>query len=168
MAKGRERSVKFYFQNEAEVMRELGLEPTKGSGSSWVEKEDGQNDHIIAQLKSTDKQSYKLNKLDLEKLEYNASVARKIPMFIVQFLSDDSRYALVNIDDIPDIAKYIEFGEVEKPDDNFINMVDDHSDLETIAPVEKKKTKQKVKSSASARKKFFKEKEAAWEKKKWK
>ena len=50
------RSFKFYRQNEAEVMKSLGLKPTKNSGSGWIEKEDGQNDYIICQLKSTDAQ----------------------------------------------------------------------------------------------------------------
>lgn len=48
------RSGKFYRKNEAEVMESLGLKPTKNSGSGWVEKEDGQSDEIICQLKSTD------------------------------------------------------------------------------------------------------------------
>ena len=30
------RSGKFYRRNEAEVMKSLGLRPTKNSGSSWV------------------------------------------------------------------------------------------------------------------------------------
>lgn len=30
------RSGKFYRRNEAEVMRSLGLRPTKNSGSGWV------------------------------------------------------------------------------------------------------------------------------------
>lgn len=30
------RSTKFYRRNEAEVMKSLGLKPTKNSGSGWV------------------------------------------------------------------------------------------------------------------------------------
>ena len=60
------RSTKFYRKNEAEVMQQLGLKPTKNSGAGWIEKEDGQNDYIIAQLKSTDANSIKVNLRDIE------------------------------------------------------------------------------------------------------
>lgn len=159
MAKGRQRTQKWYFQNEEEVMRSLGLEPTKGSGSGWVEKEDGQNDHVIAQLKSTDKQSYKLNHLDLAKLEYNAMVAKKIPMFILQFLSNNDQYALVNINDIPALAEYIKTGKIEENKNaDIVDLSDDDED-EWSPPV--------VKSSAKARNKFNREKQKAWEERKW-
>ena len=56
------RSGKFYRRNEEDVMRRLGLEPTKNSGSGWIEKEDGQSEHVICQLKSTDAQSISIKK----------------------------------------------------------------------------------------------------------
>lgn len=159
MAKGRERTQKWYLRNEEEVMKDLGLSPTRASGSGWIEKEDGHNDYVIAQLKSTDKQSYKLSKLDLDKLEHNALVSHKIPMFIIQFLKDDSRYALVNIEDIPKIAEYIETGETQ---------VDDTFDIDLSGRVETKpKRVKKIKSSASSREQFYKEKERYWEEKRW-
>lgn len=158
MPKGRERSAKFYLKNEYEVMKDLGLKATKGSGNTWIDKEDGQNDHIICQLKSTDKESYKLTQLDLEKLEYNAMVSRKIPMFLLQFLNKDSRYAIVALEDIPKIAKYINTGEIEKPQESLI-------ELQDIKP--KKPNKPKISSSKNAREKFFKEKEKKWEERKW-
>ena len=37
------RSGKFYRRNEQDVMAQLGLQPTKNSGSGWIEKEDGQS-----------------------------------------------------------------------------------------------------------------------------
>ena len=40
------RSTKFYRKNEAEVMQQLGLKPTKNSGAGWIEKEDGQNEQF--------------------------------------------------------------------------------------------------------------------------
>ena len=60
------RSGKFYRNNEAQVMKSLGLTPTKNSGSGWIEKEDGQSEHVICQLKSTDANSIKVNKKDLD------------------------------------------------------------------------------------------------------
>lgn len=160
MVKGRERSAKYYFRNEEEVIKELGLNPTPGSGSGWKHKEDGENEQILAQLKSTDKESYKLNKLDIEKLEYNAMVANKLPIFILQFLKDNSRYALVDIEDIPKIAEYINTGEIE----------DGSEAIETftkgIGDKKQGPKKKKIGSSAKARKQFYKEKEAYYNNKK--
>ena len=34
------RTTKFYRKNEEEVMKSLGLKPTKNSGSGWIEKEE--------------------------------------------------------------------------------------------------------------------------------
>lgn len=162
MAKGRERSAKWYFRNEEEVMEELGLKPTPGSGNKWTHKEDGENDHILAQLKSTDKESYKLNKLDIERLEYNAMVANKVPMFILQFLKDNSRYALVDLEDIPKINEYINTGKIENTSEAievFTNGVKNKK---------AKKPKKKIKSSASAREQFYKDKEEYYEELKFK
>lgn len=158
MSKGRQRSQKWYLKNEAEVMKDLGLKPTKGSGGGWIEKEDGQNDYVIAQLKSTDKESYKLNKLDLEKLEYNAMVTKKIPIFIIQFLSDDSRYALMAIEDIPKIAEYINTGEVANVSDEEIIILED---------TKTKPPKKVISSGSSARERFNKQKQKEWENRRW-
>lgn len=157
--KGRERKQKWYLKNEEEVMKDLGLKPSKGSGNGWIEKEDGENDYVLAQLKSTDKQSYKLNHLDLQRLEYNASVSKKIPIFILQFLSNDSRYALVAIEDLPDIAEYIKTGNLEKPREEPILTLDDKP---------KKRKKPVIKSSASAREEYFAQKQKEWEERKYK
>ena len=104
------RTGKFYRKNEAEVMKSLGLIPTKNSGSGWIEKEDGQNDYVICQLKSTDAQSIKVNQKDIRILEYNASVVKKLPMFAIQFLNTDEVWLMVKPTDIVEISKYIETG----------------------------------------------------------
>lgn len=158
MAKGRERTQKWYLKNEEEVMNELGLKAASGSGNGWIEKEDGENDHVIAQLKSTDKESYRITQLDLEKLEYHAMVSNKIPLFIIQFLNKDSRYALMAIEDIPKVAEYIKTGEVIK---------DDHEPL-IIPDIKPKKKQPKIKSSSDAREEFNRQKKKEWEERKYK
>ena len=110
------RPQRFYLKNEAEVMRDLGLTPTKGSGSGWVEKEDGYNDRILAQLKSTDAKSIRIQLLDVEKLELNANTSHRIPVFVVQFLQTGDVFLMARPMDLPDIAKYIETGECKKPE----------------------------------------------------
>lgn len=158
LSKGRQRNAKWYFKNEKEVMESLGLKSTPGSGNKWVHKEDGENDYIISQLKSTDKESFKLNLLDLQKLEYHALVANKTPLFILEFLSNGSKYAIINLEDIPKINQYLTLGKVE----NDLEIVlDNHEEI-------KPKVKKKIVSSKSAREKFYEEKRKEWESKKWK
>ena len=101
------RSGKWYRRNEAEVMESLGLQPTPNSGSGWVVKEDGQDDEIICQLKSTDKGSISVHKLDLDKLTRNAAVAHKTPVFCVQFIQSGSIWLMVRPEDIEDIARHV-------------------------------------------------------------
>lgn len=107
------RNNKFYRKNEVEVMKALGLKPTKNSGSGWIEKEDGQNDNIICQLKSTDAQSIRINKLDLDKLEYNAGVSNKLPIFAIQFLQSNEVFLIVKPENILEVSKYIRTGKIK-------------------------------------------------------
>ena len=65
-----------------------------------VEKEDGQSEHCICQLKSTDKQSISIKQHDLRVLEYNASVAHKLPVFALQFLNTDEVWVMVRPEDL--------------------------------------------------------------------
>lgn len=115
MSNNQKRSFKFYRENEREVMESLGLKPTKNSGSGWVEKEDGQNDAVICQLKSTDAQSIKVNQKDIRVLEKNARVEHKIPMFAIQYLNTGEVWLMIKPEHIQQIGKYLETG--EKPAD---------------------------------------------------
>lgn len=113
------RSGKFYRDNEAEVMKALGLRPTKNSGSGWIEKEDGENDNVICQLKSTDAASISVKLQDIHTLQYNADVSHKIPVFAVQFLSTGETFLLISPQHICDVAQYLETGE-KRTDDNLL------------------------------------------------
>lgn len=140
------RSGKFYFRNEKETLSKLGLSPAPGSGSGWVVKEDGENDIAMVQLKSTDSSSYRLDMLDMKKLEYHASVSNKIPIFLVQFLKQDKIYAIVEVGNIPDLATTLETGSV--PPRSFF----EEDEINKAKP-----KRQKIKASAKAREQFFKE-----------
>lgn len=151
------RSFRFYRKNEADVMKSLGLKPTKNSGSGWVEKEDGISDAVICQLKSTDKESIKLNKRDIDVLNYNAGVFHKMPVFAIQFLQSNEVYLLVKPDMLTDVAKYIETGTYTSQND-FLDL--DVSDVEETTA----KAKRKIKSSSSARIRFNEENEKKFKK----
>ncbi|MDD4804582.1 MAG: hypothetical protein PHN69_05350 [Candidatus Pacebacteria bacterium] len=151
------RSTKFYRKNEAEVMESLGLTPTKNSGAGWVEKSDGQSEHIICELKSTDAQSYRIRLEDLHTLEYNASVCHKIPVFAVQFLGTKEVYLLVKPESLSEAAKYLETGEYTTANE-FVGV--DLTEHEELKP----KTTKSIKSSSSAREQFNREKEQGFRK----
>ena len=149
------RSGKFYRKNEAEVMESLGLKPTKNSGSGWVEKSDGQSDRIICELKSTDAQSYRLKLEDLHKLEYNANVAHKLPVFAVQFLAGNEVFLLVKPELLRDVAEFLETGECSHKNTS-VELVGH----EECAPC----ANRVIKSSSDARERFKIDKENMYKK----
>jgi hypothetical protein len=111
---GLRRTGKFWLRNENEVMESLGLKQTAGSGNGWVAKEDGSNEHILCQLKSTDAQSISVKLKDIKTLEGNAAIEHKLPVFAVQFLSDGSVYLLVSPSNIQEVARYLDSGSVRE------------------------------------------------------
>lgn len=94
------RSTKFYRKNEAEVMHRLGFKPTRNSGATWIEKCDGQSDHCICELKSTDNSSFTVRQEYLHTLESHAIEAHKLPVFAFQFLNTDEVWLSVKESDI--------------------------------------------------------------------
>lgn len=94
------RSTKFYRKNEAEVMHRLGFKPTRNSGATWIEKCDGQSDHCICELKSTDNSSFTIKQEYLHTLESHAIEAHKLPVFAFQFLNTDEVWLSVKESDI--------------------------------------------------------------------
>lgn len=153
------RSGRFYRRNEAEVMKSLGLKPTPNSGSGWIAKEDGQSENVICQLKSTDAESIRIHKKDLDKLSYNAVVAHKLPVFAIQFLQSNEVYLLVKPDMLCEVAQYIKTGEYINTN-TFIGI--DLSEHEDIVA----KPKRIIKSSSKARKQFNEENEKRFKKEK--
>lgn len=153
------RSGKFYRQNEAEVMKSLGLEPTPNSGSGPIWKEDGQSEEVICQLKSTDAQSISIKKKDIDTLLYNAAVAHKLPVFAIQFLQSNEVYLLVRPEELCEAAKYIKTGEYTTANE-FVGVdLSEHEDMTTNVV----KT---IKSSSKAREAFRKENERRFKKEK--
>lgn len=137
------RTTRFYRRNEEEVMEALGLQPTKNSGAGWVEKEDGQNDHLIAQLKSTDAQSIRVNLRDIEVLEANALTCHKVPLFVVQFLQTNDIFIMARPTDLEHVVEYITTGNCQRPTVGF-----------DLNEGKKPKVKQ-IKSSEGSRNEFW-------------
>lgn len=154
-----QRSGKFYRRNERDVMRLLGLQPTKNSGSGWVEKEDGQSEDVICQLKSTDAQSIKVSKKDLDTLQYNAAVSHKLPVFAIQFLSSDEVYLVLKPEILSEVVEYLKTGEVSNASAYAFAGIDlsEHEDMTSVGG-------RIIKSSSSAREQFNQENEQKYKK----
>ena len=138
------RSGKFYSRNEKETLLSLGLKPAPMSGAGWIVKEDGENEVVMVQLKSTDSSSYRLDLLDMKKLEYHADVSKKLPVFLIQFLKADKIYAVVDINSLDELGKAFKTDKVGKK-----IVIEDNEEMEVKRKV--------IKSSKKSREKFFKE-----------
>ena len=149
------RSGKFYRKNESEVMKSLGLKPTPNSGSGWIVKEDGQNESVICQLKSTDANSIRIVKQDIDRLNYNAIVAHKLPVFAIQFLQTNEVYLLVKPDDLTEVAKYI-----TNPDKYVVKQINS----ELIDLSSETKPVRTIKSSSTSKKEFLENNDSKFKK----
>ena len=156
MGNNQPRTFKFYRKNEEEVMKSIGLKPTKNSGSGWVEKEDGQNDYVICQLKSTDAQSIKVDQKDIRILEKNAGVAHKLPVFAIQFLNTGEVWLMAKPEDFVSVAQYITTGKTETRNE--------YLDLDDVEDVQHEMPTRIISSGSRAREKFFEEKAKKYDK----
>lgn len=172
------RSGKFYRKNEAEVMESLGLKPTINSGSTWIEKEDGQSDEIICQLKSTDAQSIRIVKKDIDTLIYNSLVVHKLPVFAIQFLSTNEVFLLVRPEDIKEVSDSLNKAPIDnqsiKSPSDFLGLpygpteghIEEDNELIDMVNIDNSDVpKRIIKSGSSARKELKKERESKYKKK---
>jgi hypothetical protein len=162
------RSGKFYSQNEKHTLKALGLTPAPASGAGWVVKEDGENETLMVQLKSTDSLSYRLSRLDMKKLEFHADVSHKVPVFLVQFLKDDRLYAIVDVKNIDDLFYGLKG---IKPNTTSVDIASIKEEIEEIDIASTSKEKKEkinkkekresevpiIKTSKSSRDSFFRE-----------
>ena len=153
------RSGKFYRKNEAEVMKALGLKPTPNSGSGPLFKEDGDNDYLICQLKSTDAQSIRVHQKDIRMLEHNATISHKIPIFAIQFLNTGEVWLMAKPIDFQAVSEYLDLGYIKQESmEELIDFVEEHKKINVNLEVTK------IKSSGSARKAYNTEQENKYKK----
>ena len=116
------RTTKWYRKNEAELMKRLGFKPTRNSGATWIDKADGQNNHCICELKSTDKASFTVKQEYLHTLEANAIEAHKLPVFAFQFINRDEVWLAIKESDIEafkNLVRYSVLEELAEGDGNY-------------------------------------------------
>jgi hypothetical protein len=93
-------------KHEKETMLELGLTPTPLSGAGYIFKEDGENERVIAQLKSTEAKSISIKKIDIDDLVKHGRISRKIPVFVVCFYGSEP-WVMVRASQIRKAGRYI-------------------------------------------------------------
>lgn len=125
------RTTKWYRKNEAEVIHRLGFKPTRNSGATWIDKGDGQNEHCVCELKSTDNASYRLEQTTLHTLEANAIEAHKLPVFALQFINVDEVWVSVKETDIEAFKQIIKASVLEELIEN-ANFYDVKKDLQKL------------------------------------
>ena len=138
-------------------MESLGLKQVKGSGNVWnSSKEDGENDYILCQLKSTDAQSIRVQQLDIHKLVEHATLSKRLPVFAIQFLNNNEVWLMARPEDFTQVAQYIDTGECERPETDMLQ--------EMEIEVKKRKPKKVVTSSQDAREAFNEEQKKKYDK----
>ena len=114
-----------------------------------IEKEDGTNDYLICQLKSTDAQSIRVQQKDIRMLEHNAAVEHKIPIFAIQFLNTGEVWLMAKPADFESVAQYLDLGYIDKtPVDEIVGADFDSGKKEIVYT---------IKSSCEARNEYNKE-----------
>lgn len=146
------RGTKFYRKNENEVMESLGLCPTVNSGAGWIQKEDGENETFLCQLKSTDKQSISIKNMDLRQLELNAVISHKIPVFAIQFFESGDIWLMLRPCDLEEFS-------LSKKNENFIDSMLEEQKIEEKEQKQVDKTYTKSYNNNIARNKYWKERE---------
>jgi len=72
---------KFWYKVEKYVTEKLGLRRIGFSGGQWPNKEDGESEDIICQIKATKKKQITIKADDLVKLYKRSLIQHKIPVF---------------------------------------------------------------------------------------
>lgn len=146
------RSTKWYRKNEAEIMQRLGFEPTRNSGATWIDKGDGQNEHCLCELKSTDHESFSIKQSVLHQLEAQAIEAHKLPVFAFQFINTDEVWVAVKESDIAAFKALIQGQEIQN---NFELSLDESKEKKYNSICKQGNTKENLK----ARMAYMKQKE---------
>lgn len=89
--------------HEKRLEKVLGGDRTAASGAFWSRKGDVRSDRFLAEHKYTAAKSFSLKSAELKKIETEALLVGRVPIFCVSL--DNKDYVLLLEDDFIDIAK---------------------------------------------------------------
>lgn len=155
------RSTRFYRRNEERVMKELGFKPTINSGAGWIQKEDGENDVALCQLKSTDNQSISIKKVDLRVLEDHAATSHKMPVFAIQFLDTGEVWCMIKPDNLKEYMESV----IKRTEEKSYGFSKKSVDTKTEKSYNNNRNTEETKKAKLAREQYYKMREAEKEEK---
>lgn len=94
---------------ERKAAATYGGKVTPGSGNQWFKKADVQTSQMIIECKATMKNSYTIKADDLAKLNTQAVLEDKLPVFEIQFTDRNVTYVVIEQDEFLNLAKNIWF-----------------------------------------------------------
>lgn len=86
-------------RQERALARKLQGSVNSGSGNGWVRKADVRTEDELFELKITSAKSYSLKDAELEKLNNQALVDGRIPVFMIEFKSTGNSWVILSKDD---------------------------------------------------------------------
>lgn len=97
-------------RQEKALARKLGGSVNSGSGNGWVRKGDVRTENELWELKITDAKSYSLKDAELIKLNEQALLDGRIPIFLVEFKKSSNAYVILTVEDYEDLRERANLG----------------------------------------------------------
>lgn len=103
-------TVKDSQRQEKALARMSGGTVNSGSGNQWLRKGDVRTDNELWELKITSAKSYSLKDADLIKLNTQALIDGRIPIFMVEFKGTGNEWVILSKDDYMDLRERASIG----------------------------------------------------------
>lgn len=92
-------TVKDSQRQERALAREVLGSVNAGSGNGWVRKGDVRSDKELWECKITSAKSFSLKQADLAKLNTQALMDGRIPIFLIEFMKQGDSFVILSKDD---------------------------------------------------------------------
>lgn len=92
-------TVKDSQRQERALAKQLQGSVNAGSGNGWVRKGDVRSDKELWECKITSAKSYSLKRADLNKLNEQALMDGRIPIFLIEFMQEGESFVVLSKDD---------------------------------------------------------------------
>lgn len=103
-------TVKDSQRQERTLAKQLQGSVNAGSGNGWVRKGDVRSDTELWECKVTSAKSYSLKQADLEKLNNQALLDGRMPVFLIEFMKTGDSFVVLSKDDFMELRGKI-FGD---------------------------------------------------------
>jgi hypothetical protein len=98
-------TVKDSQRQERALAREVLGSVNAGSGNGWVRKGDVRSDKELWECKITSAKSFSLKQADLAKLNTQALMDGRIPIFLIEFMKQGESFVILTKDDYMELRE---------------------------------------------------------------